>query len=92
MCGKIIDNWFEVCKLRKVWEEGDDKKGNRMDRKLLLLWLIGEKLVIYNTIWYKKYYLYEDKWEDICCLRFVETMNEMNDKKETWIRLNGWAR
>ena len=25
-------------------------------------------------------------------LRFVETMNEMNDKKETWIRLNGWAR
>ena len=23
------------------------------------------------------------KQDDICCLRFVETMNEMNDKKET---------
>ena len=35
---------------------------------------------------------YLDKWEAICCLRFNGTMNEMNDDKETWIRLNGWAR
>ena len=32
------------------------------------------------------------KQDDICCLRFVETMTEMNEKKDTWIRLNGWAR
>ena len=36
-------------------------------------------------------YFYEQP-EMILFLRFVETMNEMNDKKETWIRLNGWAR
>ena len=35
---------------------------------------------------------YLDKWDDIWFLRFVETMNEMNEKKEAWIRLNGWAR
>ena len=36
---------------------------------------------------YEQYILWR-----IWLYRFVETMNEMNDKKETWIRLNGWAR
>ena len=64
-----------------------------------ILWLIGEcdwlgrgLGVLQQKQDQMKCNSYSVKQDDICCFRFVETMNEMNDKKETWIRLNGWAR
>ena len=49
-----------------------------------ILWLSGEcECVVMETR--SKEFTYEQP-DLILFLRFVETMNEMNDKKETWIR------